>query len=158
MAKSFSPIARWPRLWNEAKGRRRGSDQSVAGESLLALMRLMSGCEGITRTFPLNGMRMILLSTARARSKFVDEEALEKRLSQCRLELHPDKTKVVYCKDEKRRGHYLHEKFDFLGLRFGLGWQSSVKEIWGQLHSGGVCRSSQDHATYHQELAPSSKE
>jgi RNA-directed DNA polymerase len=45
-------------------------------------------------------------------------EALGKRLSQCRLELHPEKTKVVYCKDEKRSGHYPDEKFDFLGFTF----------------------------------------
>jgi len=45
-------------------------------------------------------------------------EALEKRLSQCQLELHPDRTKVVYCKDKKRSGHYPHEKFDFLGFTF----------------------------------------
>ncbi len=45
-------------------------------------------------------------------------EAMEKRLSQCRLELHPKKTKVVYCKDGMRRGHYPNEKFDFLGFTF----------------------------------------
>jgi RNA-directed DNA polymerase len=28
------------------------------------------------------------------------------------LELHPEKTKVVYCKDDDRRGTYPNEKFD----------------------------------------------
>ena len=37
---------------------------------------------------------------------------------QCRLELHPEKTKIVYCKDDDRRGTSPHEKFDFLGYTF----------------------------------------
>src|SRR5947208_10053759 len=32
--------------------------------------------------------------------------------------MHPTKTKVVYCKDEKRRGKYPNFKFDFLGYCF----------------------------------------
>jgi RNA-directed DNA polymerase len=43
---------------------------------------------------------------------------IEKRLLQCKLELHPKKTKVVYCKDDKRRGNYPEQKFDFLGYTF----------------------------------------
>jgi len=46
------------------------------------------------------------------------KEDLEARMRDCRLELHPDKTKIVYCKDDDRRGTYLHEKFDFLGYTF----------------------------------------
>jgi len=45
-------------------------------------------------------------------------EVMERRLSQCKLELHPEKTKVVYCKDDKRRDNYPNEKFDFLGFTF----------------------------------------
>ena len=37
------------------------------------------------------------------------------RLKQCGLELHPEKTKVVYCKDANRQGTHPNEKFDFLG-------------------------------------------
>ena len=40
------------------------------------------------------------------------------RLKQCGLELHPEKTKVVYCKDGNRRETHPHEKFDFLGFTF----------------------------------------
>ena len=32
--------------------------------------------------------------------------------------LHPDKTKVVYCKDDDRRGEYPDHRFDFLGYTF----------------------------------------
>jgi len=45
-------------------------------------------------------------------------EGIEKRMHDCGLELHPDKTKIVYCKDHKRTGDYKHVKFDFLGFTF----------------------------------------
>jgi hypothetical protein len=34
------------------------------------------------------------------------------------LELHPAKTKIVYCKDANRRGDFEHTSFDFLGYTF----------------------------------------
>ena len=43
---------------------------------------------------------------------------IEGRLQQCRLELHPDKTKIVFCKASFREGNYPNEKFDFLGYTF----------------------------------------
>ena len=43
---------------------------------------------------------------------------LHARLAACGLELHPIKTKIVYCKDGKRRGTYPNVKFDFLGYCF----------------------------------------
>jgi RNA-directed DNA polymerase len=43
---------------------------------------------------------------------------IEERLKQCRLELHPEKTKIVYCKDSFRKGDYPSKKFDFLGYTF----------------------------------------
>ena len=44
--------------------------------------------------------------------------AIAARLQECQLELHPEKTKIVYCKDDDRRGNYPNEKFDFLGYTF----------------------------------------
>jgi RNA-directed DNA polymerase len=43
---------------------------------------------------------------------------IEKRLAQCELELHPEKTKIAYCKDCDRTGDYPNERFDFLGFTF----------------------------------------
>lgn len=40
------------------------------------------------------------------------------RLKECGLELHPEKTKLVYCKDANRRESHPNEKFDFLGYTF----------------------------------------
>jgi RNA-directed DNA polymerase len=41
--------------------------------------------------------------------------AIATRLRDCGLELHPEKTKIVYCKDDDRRRTFPNEKFDFLG-------------------------------------------
>jgi RNA-directed DNA polymerase len=43
---------------------------------------------------------------------------LRVRLAECGLELHPVKTKIVYCKDDDRRGTHEHISFDFLGYGF----------------------------------------
>jgi RNA-directed DNA polymerase len=42
------------------------------------------------------------------------------RLRECGLTLHPEKTRVVYCKDSNRRESHPHEQFDFLGFTFRL--------------------------------------
>ena len=44
--------------------------------------------------------------------------ALDARMTECRLELHPEKTRIVYCKDGNRRGGYENTSFDFLGYTF----------------------------------------
>jgi len=45
-------------------------------------------------------------------------EALTARLAELGLELHPGKTKVVYCKDSLRRGEHETVAFTFLGYAF----------------------------------------
>lgn len=44
--------------------------------------------------------------------------AIDARMRECKLELHPEKTKIVYCKDANRKGAYPIEKFTFLGYEF----------------------------------------
>lgn len=44
--------------------------------------------------------------------------AIAERLGALGLELHPDKTKIVFCKDANRRGDAEHTSFDFLGYTF----------------------------------------
>ena len=38
--------------------------------------------------------------------------------SEVGLRLHPDKTRIVYCKDGRRRGEHEHTSFTFLGFTF----------------------------------------
>jgi RNA-directed DNA polymerase len=45
-------------------------------------------------------------------------EALQGRMVEVGLRLHPDKTRIVYCKDGKRRGDYELTSFTFLGFTF----------------------------------------
>jgi len=46
------------------------------------------------------------------------KQALTERFKACKLELHPEKTKIVYCKDDDRKENYVNEKFDFLSYTF----------------------------------------
>jgi len=56
-------------------------------------------------------------------------DALEKRFSECGLELHPGKTKIVYCKVDDRRENYPVTKFDFLGYTYR---SRRSKNRWGK--------------------------
>ena len=53
--------------------------------------------------------------------------SLERRFAECGLTLHPEKTKIVYCKDVKRRGDFPNISFDFLGFAF-----RARKMMWGK--------------------------
>ena len=55
--------------------------------------------------------------------------SIDRRLKQWRLELHPQKTRIVYCKDGDRRGEHVHTKFDFLGYTFQA---RRSKNRWGK--------------------------
>lgn len=55
--------------------------------------------------------------------------AIEKRLAECGLEVHPEKTRIVYCKDDYRRRSFIHETFDFLGYTFRA---RRSKNRWGK--------------------------
>jgi RNA-directed DNA polymerase len=45
-------------------------------------------------------------------------DAVARRLVEVGLELHPDKTRIVYCKDSNRRGTYEQVSFTFCGFTF----------------------------------------
>ena len=45
-------------------------------------------------------------------------EALTSRFTECGLELHPEKTKIVYCGDSNRKQRFEQRKFSFLGYEF----------------------------------------
>jgi RNA-directed DNA polymerase len=44
--------------------------------------------------------------------------AIEERLKDCKLEMHPEKSGIVYCKDSSRRKAYPKVSFTFLGYEF----------------------------------------
>ncbi|MDV6248735.1 group II intron reverse transcriptase/maturase [Wolbachia endosymbiont of Zaprionus taronus] len=43
---------------------------------------------------------------------------IKERLAQFKLRLHPEKTQIVYCKDDTRKGEFSAQSFDFLGYTF----------------------------------------
>jgi RNA-directed DNA polymerase len=44
--------------------------------------------------------------------------AIAARMGEVGLRIHPDKTRIVYCKDGRRRGDHEHTSFTFLGFTF----------------------------------------
>ncbi|MCR4944111.1 MAG: group II intron reverse transcriptase/maturase [Clostridium sp.] len=68
------------------------------------------------------------------------KEALNQRMKQCKLELHPDKTKIVYCKDEDRTEDYPTTQFDFLGYTYKAVY---IKCRDGKLRNNFIASASQ---------------
>ena len=82
-------------------------------------MRSIRGWAGNIRAARSSVTLMILSRTATARHRRTSFVPLAAgRLAALGLELHPGKTKVVYCKDTRRRGNSEHVSFDFLGYTF----------------------------------------
>jgi len=46
------------------------------------------------------------------------KRCLQKRFQECYLEIHPEKTKIVYCKDSNRKMNEENIQFTFLGYTF----------------------------------------
>ena len=60
-------------------------------------------------------------------------EQLAARLQVCGLEMHPEKTRIVYCKDSRRRESSEHVSFDFLGYTFR---PRRVVDGYGRIRTG----------------------
>lgn len=63
--------------------------------------------------------------------------ALDERMKACGLEMHPEKTKLVYCRDYRRQDKYETVKFDFLGYSFQP--RSTKSKQTGKLFLGFDC-------------------
>ena len=73
-------------------------------------------CERLGGKFP-GSTHLIIHCTTKEQSAQI-EQALAKRLEECSLKLHPEKTKIVYCRDGTRNGKHPTKKFTFLGYTF----------------------------------------
>ena len=62
---------------------------------------------------------------------------IKERVEACGLRLHPEKTKIVYCKDFRRQQKYPRVQFDFLGYTFQPRTSKSKKT--GRLFLGFDC-------------------
>lgn len=60
---------------------------------------------------------IILHCHSRGQAEEILQE-ITQRMEECKLELHPLKTKIVYCKDHRRTEPHKQVQFDFLGYSF----------------------------------------
>jgi RNA-directed DNA polymerase len=103
--------------------RDRGSPQGSAISPLLANLFMHYAFDiWMQREFPSVGFErycddVVVHCVSKAQAEFV-KTAIGRRLEECGLELHPEKTRIVYCKDGKRRGPYEPKRFVFLGYEF----------------------------------------
>lgn len=127
---------RWLRLyverWLEAPlqkedgelvAREQGSPQGSAISPLLANL-FMHYCfdSWMTREFPKVSFERycddVVVHCASKRQAEYVKDAIGRRLQECRLEMHPGKTRIVYCKDGNRQGSHEHTRFTYLGYEF----------------------------------------
>ena len=64
-----------------------------------------------------------------AQANFILDK-IRKRMKECKLELHPEKTKIVYCQDKDRTKSYECTEFDFLSYTFR---KVLIKDRFGRL-------------------------
>jgi RNA-directed DNA polymerase len=103
--------------------RERGSPQGSAISPLLANLFLHYTFDAwMARKFP--GVPFerycddaVVHCASQAQAVLV-RKAIAARMAECGLELHPQKTRIVYCKDKNRSRSYEHESFTFLGYTF----------------------------------------
>jgi RNA-directed DNA polymerase len=132
-------IARWLRApMQRADGTReertKGTPQGGVISPLLANLFLHYAFDlWMQRTFP--GVHFeryaddAIVHCRRERHASAVLDAIRGRFVQCGLQLHPTKTRIVYCKDDDRPRNYEHIAFDFLGYTFQ---PRRAKNRWGK--------------------------
>jgi RNA-directed DNA polymerase len=107
----------------QAQKRTKGTPQGGVISPLLANLFLHYAFDKrMERNYPLNPFERYADDVIVHCKTFAEAKSLkagiEMRLAECKLEAHPDKTKIVYCKDDSRRNSCPVQQFDFLGFTF----------------------------------------
>lgn len=98
--------------------RDRGSPQGSAISPLLANLFMHYAFDAwMARTYPSVTFErycddVVVHCRSQAQAEFIRDK-IDARMVECGLELHPDKTRIVYCKDDNRPGAHAHEQFTF---------------------------------------------
>ncbi len=85
----------------------------------------------------------IVVHCQREQQAHVVLDAVKQRLVSLGLEVNPGKTRIVYCKDSKRKRSYEHVRFDFLGYTFRL---RTARDRRGELFTNFTPAISEDAA------------
>ncbi|WP_340102780.1 group II intron reverse transcriptase/maturase [Rhodohalobacter sp. 8-1] len=113
----------------------KGTPQGGVISPLLANLYLHVGFDGWMRkhhpTIPFERYAddIVVHTRSKAQAEFI-KVRITARMEECNLQLHPEKTHIVYCKDRRRRETQSQTSFDFLGYTFRpricnteQGWQ-----------------------------------
>jgi RNA-directed DNA polymerase len=101
----------------------KGTPQGSPISPCLANLYLHYGLDAwMERTFPTIQFERfaddaVIHCVSESQARFV-RDAVARRLVKVGLELHPDKTRIVYCKDSRRRGTYEEISLTFCGYTF----------------------------------------
>jgi RNA-directed DNA polymerase len=101
----------------------KGTPQGSPISPCLANLFLHYGLDAwMERTFPTIQFERfaddaVIHCVSESQARFV-RDAVARRLVKVGLELHPDKTTIVYCKDSRRRGTHEHVSFTLCGYTF----------------------------------------
>src|SRR6185437_15246242 len=113
----------WVLLYGTLQARDRGTPQGSSASPVLASLFMHYAFDmWLAREFPACPFEryaddaVVHCATLRQAREVL--EAIAARMEQVGLSLHPDKTKIIYCKDGNRRGSYEHTSFTFLGYEF----------------------------------------
>ncbi len=101
----------------------KGTPQGSPISPLLANLFLHYGLDAwMVREFPAVPFERFaddaVIHCASERQARVVRDAVARRLAEVGLELHPDKTRIVYCKDSNRQGTYEQVSFTFCSYTF----------------------------------------
>ena len=133
-------IERWLKAPMQLKGgsligRDKGTPQGGVVSPLLAnLFMHYAFDEWMSRNYPDIPFERfaddaVLHCKSQKQAYFIKDKVAE-RLLQCGLELHPVKTRIVFCQDSDRQLNYKTTRFDFLGFTFR---KRLVRTRWGRL-------------------------
>jgi RNA-directed DNA polymerase len=120
------------------QARDRGTPQGSAISPLLANLFMHYAFDAwMAKTRPRNGFErycddVIVHCVSRQQAELL-REAIADRLLSFGLRLHPEKTKIVYCKQEGRAGNHPDTEFTFLGYTFR---PRTARTRSGQLKAG----------------------